>query len=50
MIDFLEQLTTLRTEGPSLADRASAVARFGLMYLGKLWDVYARRVLTSGPI
>ena len=50
MIDFLEQLTTLRTEGPSLADRAAAVARFGLMYLGKLWDVYARRVLTSGPI
>jgi len=49
MIDFLEQLTTLRTEGPSVADRASAVARFGLMYLGKLWDVYARRVLTSGP-
>ncbi|HEY0003783.1 MAG TPA: patatin-like phospholipase family protein [Pyrinomonadaceae bacterium] len=47
--DFLKQLTTFRTEGPTLSDRASAMARFGRLFMGKLWDVYARNVLTSGP-
>jgi predicted patatin/cPLA2 family phospholipase len=47
--DFLKQLTTFRAEGPTLADRASAMARFGRLFMGKLWDVYARNVLTSGP-
>jgi predicted acylesterase/phospholipase RssA len=47
--DFLKQLTTFRTEGPSRSDRASAMARFGRLFMGKLWDVYARDVLTSGP-
>jgi predicted acylesterase/phospholipase RssA len=47
--DFLKQLTTFRTEGPTLSDRASAMARFGRLFMGKLWDVYARDVLTSGP-
>ena len=32
-----------------LSDRASAMARFGRLFMGKLWDVYARNVLTSGP-
>lgn len=49
LMDFLKQLTTFRTEGPSLADRASAMARFGRLFLGKLWDVYGRNVLVSGP-
>ena len=48
--DFLKQLTTFRTEGPTISDRASAMARFGRLFMGKLWDVYARNVLTSGPI
>ncbi len=48
--DFLKQLTTFRTEGPTLSDRASGLARFGRLFMGKLWDVYARNVLTSGPI
>ena len=48
--DFLKQLTTFRTEGPTLSDRASAMARFGRLFMGKLWDVYARSVLTAGPL
>lgn len=47
--DFLKQLTTFRTEGPTRSDRASAMGRFGRLFIGKLWDVYARDVLTSGP-
>lgn len=47
--DFMKQLTTFRAEGPTLSDRASAMARFGRLFMGKLWDVYARHVLTSGP-
>jgi len=49
ILDFLHQLTTFRTEGPTLQDRNSARARFARLFLGKLWDVYARGVLTSGP-
>jgi predicted patatin/cPLA2 family phospholipase len=47
--DFMKQLTTFRAEGPTLSDRASAMSRFGKLFMGKLWDVYARNVLTSGP-
>lgn len=47
--DFLQQLTTFRVTGPTLADRASALTRFGRLFLGKLWDVYGRGVLTTGP-
>lgn len=46
MSDFLRQLTTFRTEGPTLADRTAALARFGRLFLGNLWDVYARRFLS----
>jgi len=49
-LDFLKQLTTFRTEGPTRGDRMSALGRFGRLFMGKLWDVYARDVLTSGPI
>jgi predicted patatin/cPLA2 family phospholipase len=48
-LDFLKQLTTFRAEGPTFSDRASAMARFGRLFMGKLWDVYAKDVLTSGP-
>lgn len=47
--DFLKQLTTFRTEGPTVSDRAAALARFGRLFMGKLWDVYATNVLSSGP-
>jgi cholesterol oxidase len=38
--DFIKQLTTIRTEGPSLADRIAATEKFGRLFLGSLWDVY----------
>ena len=50
LVDFLEQLTTFRVTGLRLSDRASALARFGRLFLGKLWDAYGRGILTSGPI
>ncbi|GAB2845980.1 hypothetical protein GCM10022221_51560 [Actinocorallia aurea] len=37
LADFLEQLTTFRTEGP---DDLRALTRFGRFFLGELWDVY----------
>lgn len=49
MFDFLKQLTTFRVEAPTLADRTAALGRFGAMFLGKLWDVYAREVVSVGP-
>ncbi|HEY6793448.1 MAG TPA: hypothetical protein VI248_02060, partial [Kineosporiaceae bacterium] len=48
LLDFLRQLTTFRTGGP-IAARPVAMARFGELFLGKLWDVYARQVLPWGP-
>ncbi|HEY9420348.1 MAG TPA: patatin-like phospholipase family protein [Thermoanaerobaculia bacterium] len=50
MLDFLKQLTTFRVEAPTVADRAAALGRFGQLFLGQLWDVYAREVLSSGPV
>jgi len=50
MLDFMKQLTTFRVEAPSFSERASALAEFGRLFFGKLWDVYARDILTSGPI
>lgn len=47
--DFLKQLTTFRSEGANLHERSSAMSRFGRLFMGKLWDVYAKDVLTSGP-
>jgi predicted patatin/cPLA2 family phospholipase len=47
--DFMKQLTTFRTSGPTLSDRAAGMARFGRLFMGKLWDVYGRNVLISGP-
>lgn len=49
LTDLLKQLTTFQTEGPSLSDRSAALARFGGAFLGKLWDVYAPQILSSGP-
>lgn len=50
MLDFLHQLTTFRVKGPTLADRTAALTRFGRLFLGKLWDVYARHLLTYSPV
>jgi predicted acylesterase/phospholipase RssA len=48
-LDFLKELTTFRTEGPDFAARASAMQRFGSLFLSKLWDVYAHHVLPASP-
>jgi predicted acylesterase/phospholipase RssA len=39
-LDFLQQMTTFRAEGPSIAAEIQALGRFGALFLGKLWDVY----------
>jgi hypothetical protein len=49
MLDFLKQLTTFQAEGPTPAERATALTRFGRLFLGDLWNVYARRILSSSP-
>lgn len=41
-MDFLRQMTTMRVEGPTLADRAKAAADFGKLFLGSLWEVYGK--------
>ena len=50
MLDFLQQMTTFRVDGGPVANRTAALARFGRMFLGKLWDVYGQQVLPFGPI
>ena len=47
-IDFLRQLSTMRATGPDMAAQASAMVRFGRLFLGKLWDSYANRFLPFG--
>lgn len=47
--DFLQQLTTFRTEGPSLSKRIDALNRFGVLFVGKLWDVYGRPHANATP-
>jgi hypothetical protein len=46
--DFLQQLTTFRVEGGSVGARAAAAARFGRLFLGKLWDVYGTDLALPG--
>ena len=36
-------------KAPRSPTGALALARFGALFMGKLWDVYARNVLTSSP-
>lgn len=48
-LDFLKQLTTMRTSGPTLASRTATLIDFNLFFLGKLWDVYGQHVLSYGP-
>jgi len=47
--DFVKQLTTFRAEAPTMADRLHVVRRFGQLFLGRLWDVYARELLPAAP-
>jgi hypothetical protein len=49
LLDFLKQLTTFDVRGGTAAQRAAALTRFGRLFLGKLWDVYATEVLSHAP-
>jgi len=40
---FFHQLFSFRVDGPA-GGRVQALARFGAMFFGKLWDVYGRQV------
>jgi cholesterol oxidase len=44
LLDFARQITTFRTHGGSAADQAKALASFGKLFMGKLWDVYGGRI------
>jgi cholesterol oxidase len=40
VVDFLQQLTTFRVDGP---DGMEALSTFGRLFVGELWQVYGRR-------
>jgi len=46
---FARQLTTFRATGPTNLARARGLVRFSRLFVGSLWDVYARDVLSSSP-
>ncbi len=48
VFDFLKQLASIRTDGPTAADRVTALVEFGNFFLGKLWDVYGQHILSYG--
>lgn len=41
--DFLRQLTTFRARGPNRRAEAAALAAFGRLFLGQLWETYGGR-------
>lgn len=43
MLDFAKQLTTFRVHGGGMATRTKALADFGRLFLGELWDLYHRK-------
>lgn len=48
-LDFLKQMTTFEVDGPTAMDKAAAFAKFGKLFLGDLWDVYARDFTALPP-
>jgi cholesterol oxidase len=46
---FARQLTTFRASGGSFAERAGAMARFGRLFTGALWDVYVTTPVPNAP-
>ncbi|MFP5318411.1 MAG: hypothetical protein ACLGI2_08955 [Acidimicrobiia bacterium] len=47
LLDFAQQLTTFRSRGGSLGDRARALEKFGRLFLGDLWKVYGGKAKAS---
>jgi predicted acylesterase/phospholipase RssA len=48
--DFARQLASFRASGPTPGARAAALRRFGVLFMGGLWDVYGRRLLPTSPV
>ena len=44
ILDFMQQLTTFRVDGPTAVQKASALSRFGTFFMGGLWEVYGAKV------
>jgi predicted acylesterase/phospholipase RssA len=49
LVDFLKQLASFRIQADSVRGRVIGALRFGALFTGKLWDVYAQPVLTWSP-
>ena len=48
--DVLRQLATMQLHGPDRQHRVAAMGRFARLFLGKLWDTYARHIVPYGPV
>jgi predicted patatin/cPLA2 family phospholipase len=48
-LDFLKQLASMHTDGPTPVERANALVEFNTFFLGQLWDVYGQHILSYGP-
>jgi hypothetical protein len=49
LVDFLKQLASFRVQAKSVSGRVIGALRFGALFTGKLWDVYAQPVMTWSP-
>lgn len=47
---FARQLTTFRSTAPGPFGPIAGLVRFGRLFIGSLWDVYARELLSSSPL
>jgi hypothetical protein len=47
--DFLRQMTTFDLDGPTPLVKAAAFTKFGKLFLGKVWDAYARDLKVWSP-
>lgn len=51
-LDFARQLCSFRVGGPGVLARGRALAAFGALFVGQLWEVFRRRppVRAAGPV
>lgn len=47
--DFAKQMTTIKSNGKTFAERERAVTQFGKLFLGNLWDVYKPNIKNAEP-
>lgn len=51
LTQFLRQLTTFRIRGAkSTTESVQSLRRFGQFFIGRAWDVYARKILDYAPL